>query len=129
MTPYIITTTTYPPGSPMPSGQSRRAVATLEEAQRAARHEVSESLLRQPEGVFEYDGCGAWESAEANASVLPESGGTIGPLPDGTVIEVKPATWREIAPRRESPGILADEQAAWQRQVIDAYNAREAVHG
>jgi hypothetical protein len=28
---------------------------------------------------------------------LSESGGTIGPLPDGTIIEVKPVTWDDVA--------------------------------
>jgi hypothetical protein len=33
---YIVTTTTYPPGSPMPSGRIRTEAATLEEARETA---------------------------------------------------------------------------------------------
>lgn len=52
-----------------------RAVATLEEARKALRHSFPDfpSYFR----------------AQSSIEELPESGGTIGPLPDGTVIEVK----------------------------------------
>ena len=59
---------------------SRRAVATLEEAREA----VSDALY---ENGAEPD---SWRLAE-QFDTMPESGGTIGPLPDGTMIEVERA--------------------------------------
>jgi hypothetical protein len=55
---------------------SRRAVATLEEAR---------GLAALP--------CGISNPSHFHQAVrLPESGGTVGPLPDGTVIEVEPVS-------------------------------------
>ena len=90
--PYIITTTTKPAGSPPGSKLvriSRRAVATLDEA-RAVAEQINE---------------------------LPASGGTIGPLPDGTIIEVRRvgiATLASIVPAGSSIS-----------NVVDAYNAAQ----
>jgi hypothetical protein len=57
---------------------SRRAVATLEEARREAGRACLGSTSLDLRNVEQ-------------ARTLPESGGTVGPLPDGTVIEVRPA--------------------------------------
>lgn len=94
--PYIITTQ-WP--SHDPSGKwhyivkSRRAVATLDEARQA---------------VFPH--------------ALPESGGTVGPLPDGTVIEVGPASEREML---DVIGVKFAVTAHDSTSVIDAYNAAQ----
>ena len=57
----------------------RTAVATLDEARTSAR----EAVAGKPYDMIN----------PANVALaLPESGGTIGPLPDGTVIEVRPVT-------------------------------------
>lgn len=59
----------------------------------------------------------------------PESGGTIGPLPDGTVIEVAPVTLPELATSANVPlpdysqTDLAGHALATGR-IIDAYNSR-----
>ena len=74
---------------------SRVAVATLDEAQ----HEVD---------VI---------TAGRDASVVPESGCTIGPLPDGTIIEVKAVTTRELSEQTESAPL------APLRDVLAAFNA------
>jgi hypothetical protein len=57
---------------------SRREVDTLEEARREAGRACLGSTSLNLENVEQ-------------ARTLPESGGTVGPLPDGTVIEVRPA--------------------------------------
>lgn len=102
--PYIITTTTPDPGNARDYGKvgdatpgaptlmgavrgcwppkiSRQAAATLEEARKAA----AKALPRNATNI-------AWEHARLSVEaggVIGESGGTIGPLPDGTVIEVR----------------------------------------
>jgi hypothetical protein len=57
---------------------SRREVATLEEARREAGRACLGSTSLDLRNVEQ-------------ARTLPDSGGTVGPLPDGTVIEVRPA--------------------------------------
>lgn len=82
---------------------SRRAVATLDEARHIA---------------WQAAGCGDELRFDARAidDALPEAGGTIGPLPDGTMIEVKRIG--PIALQR-----LAHASPAWTlKQVIDAFN-------
>jgi hypothetical protein len=97
MSPYIVTTK-YPHDRPalmgsIPRRESRRAVATLEEA-----HEhVSDIIDAHGSGGRAW----AWH----------ESGGTVGPLPDGTLIEVEAVKW-------------SDSEA--QRRILDAYNARQS---
>jgi hypothetical protein len=59
---------------------SRRAVATLEEARSVCRGTVHETHVNGAP-VDE-----PWVQTDA----LRESGGTVGPLPDGTVIKVEP---------------------------------------
>ena len=57
----------------------RTAVATLDEARTAA--------------YFACDAAKPYEDPFKDAACdLPESGGSVGPLPDGTVIEVRPVT-------------------------------------
>ena len=60
----------------------RRAVATLAEARDAAFYEVRKDDPK-------HDDPPEYAVAEQLARLLPEAGGTIGPLPDGTVIEVE----------------------------------------
>jgi hypothetical protein len=75
--PYIVTTT-WTGSHPSKSGTictvqtGRTDVATLEEARNLAN-----------EQCVEYG-----DPFERECILLPESGGTVGPLPDGTVIEV-----------------------------------------
>src|SRR5262245_5521435 len=79
-------------------GHSRRAVATLDKAREAARPIIEAAW---PEGSVKlaasYDDADEstlrFHDAHADVDSLPESGGTIGPLPDGTVIEVLPVVW------------------------------------
>src|SRR5918994_990050 len=76
--PYIITT--HRPGNyelPIEMGDrfSRRAVATLEQAQ---------DYVHKAGGTY-------------TAAVITEQGGTVGPLSDGTVIEVWRMGWGKLA--------------------------------
>lgn len=59
---------------------SRHEVATLEEARDAAR-----AIFNAPDETQSE----AFERAWAATWDIPEQGGTVGPLPDGTVIEVE----------------------------------------
>jgi hypothetical protein len=76
---YIVTTTTYPPGSPMPSGRIRTEAATLEEARETALR-----IASKHEG-------NTWSPAMLAACRDFSGEGTVGPLRDGTMIEVRPA--------------------------------------
>lgn len=113
--PYIITTTTPDPGRRLPGRWdrrghtiTRRAVATPEGAQEAAGlaihmlpGQISPQSLRQ-------------------VLALGEEGGTVGPLHDGTVIEVKRVTTDALMGhvRMREGGVPLAE-------VIDAYNAAQ----
>lgn len=87
--PYVITTTTpgyycmhCGPGACTTDSHSlvsRVAVATLEDAR---KHCLEETVRTHAWGY----GSQPFISA---SRALPESGGTIGPLPDGTIIEVR----------------------------------------
>jgi hypothetical protein len=63
---------------------TRTTVDSLDEARTTAGRGVEAGI----ETVREV---GDWEVYTDAAAALPESGGTIGPLADGTVIEVRPA--------------------------------------
>lgn len=117
--PYIIETTTpemssyIEPGQPWPRTVSRRAVATLEEAQREAWTIVADSPTGADHSLME------WRRDAAN---VPAEGGTIGPLPDGGVIEVRQVSWtslRTMSGIDESsvPGSRPDSD------IIPAFNA------
>jgi hypothetical protein len=89
--PYVLTTKqsderTGPSGEPSRvEFVSRRAVATLEDAQDAVVQELHD-LLDEPT-----------HDQERAANTLPASGGTVGPLPDGTIIEVERMLWSSLA--------------------------------
>lgn len=95
---------------------SRCAVATLEEAHETAR----EACLYAPGSVETI------AQAIREAFALPESGGKVGPLPDGTVIEVERVEWSvlrlAIGMARIGELQKTPEGAA---EILAAYNARE----
>lgn len=93
--PYIVTTKA-----------SRRAVATLDEARAVIRDHVVNA------GV----------AHGTTADPITNSGGTVGPLPDGTVIEVRPVAVDELA------GAVFDRDdyaPYFESDIIDAYNERQ----
>jgi hypothetical protein len=92
---------------------SRLAVATLEEAKAE-----SAALL---EG-HEYTNDEFFATA-----LIPESGGTVGPLPDGTTIHVEPRQWYQLA---EAVGWHPDADAhRGEAELLAAYNAKQGGPG
>lgn len=129
--PYIVTTKR--PGKYGPQHYAHeadrrdlRAVATLEEARVAMWHAVPACDCKV---ACEY------EAACAKAFRLPESGGTVGPLPDGTVIEVEPwSTERAVEWLRERDLLAEIDHRELSSQTLDLiavdhFNAREAGQG
>jgi hypothetical protein len=86
---------------------SRRAVATLEEAQGHVDVVVQEVV--------------GWNTDAGH--VIGPDGGTVGPLPDGTVIEVERISIAELARRA---GITVPRAWHTRTYLVDAYNARQA---
>lgn len=74
--PYVITTSIDGSGE----FESRRAVATLEEAGDRVADIVTDIAGDGRDGRDQWDD---------QIAAFTESGGTVGPLPDGTVIEVR----------------------------------------
>ena len=93
------------------------AVATLEEARDAALD------IMWP---YTYDKHACRFEITAEIGHLPESGGTIGPLPDGTVIEVERVSLATLHARIVNGGTPLSEGLlrAPERLTIAAYNAR-----
>lgn len=123
LVPYIITTTQPMPIDGTPGdGSTRRAVATLEEAQETAH------VRAQSGGVSLVPAAVVLAIAG-----LPESGGTIGPLLDGTVIEVERVTWYRVARggnvHTPNPTALRADRGdeSTQHKIIDAFNVRSAA--
>lgn len=112
--PYIITTKVKASPDPIVPLQikSRHAVATLEDA-RLWTHDMR--VIGQP--------LIAWE--------IGESGGTIGPLSGGTIIEVTPVAWAWIIATADDIGIDTDaiyDDAPFGQgdlAILAAYNARQ----
>jgi hypothetical protein len=97
---------------------SRRAGGTLEEAQAEAHRIVNAQPHRLSDPL--------WNNA---IEAWPKSGGTVGPLPDGTVIAVKPTSKKALF-----DALLVDDQRqlpTWPLptlvMVIHAYNSSQ--HG
>jgi hypothetical protein len=124
--PYIVTTKRRKMAVMFPPRMDvvyRRAVATLEE------REVTPKLRE----MLPHEHPARLIAIAAEIARMPESGGTIGPLPDGTMIEVEQTNWLRLA---EAAGIeeahaysLAEAATAGaedaQREILDAYNARQ----
>jgi hypothetical protein len=107
---------------------SRVAVATLEEAQIHVTTWITDRWSSHPH-FAKADGDRYKPETRpmvAQAATLPESGGTIGPLPDGTVIEVEQATYPDIAMLGEFTDSEMRTLANTEQALLDAFNAREA---
>lgn len=119
--PYIITTRDVERPFDF-AARSRQAVATLDEAQDAVAAAMASVEDANPVGAGQsspYNYALAWD--------LPESGGTIGPLPDGTVIEVERVSWSRLA-EHTTGGWDAERgrfrAAAYDADIIAAFNSR-----
>lgn len=84
--PYIITTAGKLADGTLHQWGDPVAVATLEEAREEAKNHADNLPIE--------DKAGPWYRA---IDALPESGGSVGPLPDGTIIEVSRVAWGTIA--------------------------------
>jgi hypothetical protein len=133
--PYVVTTKRLTPdGLGVTRPNERRAVATLEEARQAVNDAdeigaVEDLLFDLAQTVMRDDPQLHWDRdrgliyLRAWDQLIPESGGTVGPLPDGTVIEVEPVEWYWLY---DKSGYGRTSQAS-DDTVIAAYNAREAA--
>ena len=115
--PYLVTTTPTEQvfGNEVRYDEraTRRAAVTLEDAKREHVAPLVTGLPNLHPAVVQYD-------------ALPEQGGTVGPLPDGTTIEVKPVEWDVL---RE---VLTSEQrdrGVTGAETIAAANAHFEAHG
>jgi len=89
--PYVITTRYSDCDFPDSCGEcdiTRTAVATADDARRA--------IIAIGE---QHD---TWIGGDALHGPIDRNGGTIGPLPDGTVIEVRPVEWADLPPITEA---------------------------
>lgn len=117
--PYIITTRRS--AARLQPGQSTcdlRAVATLDEARSYCRSE----LRRSERGHLSIGRLGL------SVAQLPESGGSIGPLPDGTKIDVEATGYATLARAAGFAGLGQHEDADVRptaAEILDAYNAAQ----
>lgn len=124
--PYLITTWHNEDAAPVPvvpkPKDTRRVVATLGEARDRALSIVLniEHAKQDPARV------GTYSEADAVARSLPKEGGIIGPLPDGTVIEVTSVSWNWIIGVADDAGIDTDSIYAdgGDLAILNAYNER-----
>ena len=112
--PYIITTWHNEDAAPTPvipkPKDTRIAVATLDEARGIA---IRDSAFACCPNVK------AADNARRKALSLPESGGTIGPLPDGTIIEVERINWIRLA---EMASYIGSLEGKYWPHIITVYN-------
>jgi hypothetical protein len=109
------TATPQPGFFPKYEVESRRAVATLEAAQRSIGTVLLATVDPGP----------AYEAARQQVAALTESGGSVGPLPDRTVIEVEPILGGMLA---LAAGFAVDAYGHCetpQAEIIAAYNAKQ----
>lgn len=119
--PYVITTKARKSPDPVVHLQviSRYAVATLDEAHEAATLAVGvRRIIADPGGDHEA-ACPAWDEPASVALALPASGGTVGPLSDGTTIKVDYGTWDDLV------GPAGWGTHTTEAAVVDAYNAAQ----
>lgn len=105
--------------------QDPYAVADIEDARASAANEVDWSLERLHEERGAFEGLNAYERAGVEAADLPDTGGVIGPLPDGYVIDVRKTTYAALRTLAGLDGVelygLRDER---RDQILNAFGAR-----
>jgi hypothetical protein len=115
----------------VPESVFRRAVATLEEAREQADDAVFAAHNRERKRPSD-ELPPPYMAQSIEARDLPESGGAVGPLPDGTVIEVEQLSPLMLA--AHIPGDPASiaallrvglDRKDWS-DLIDAFNARQS---
>lgn len=113
MTPFLVTTTHYPKGSPMPSGQTRQAFEDLSTATAYVRTELCD-----------HHGATGPEDPFVLATLdITESGGIIGPLSDRTMFDVRAITEDQLraAVAPQLPGAYSRSLG----EIAAAYNAAQ----
>lgn len=113
-----------------PEEESRRATGTLGEAREAAADEVLAVRDALEEHRDEWEqACEPYDSLVVAALAIPESGGTVGPLPDGTLIQVEPveyiALWWDVPYDDALP--LYPSNPEDRPKIIAAWNARQSA--
>lgn len=103
--PYIVTVNQ--PGCPPEADPT--AVATIEEARDAAVDHITGTPNTAD---------GEWTLLQA-CQALAETGGVVGPMPDGYVIDVRPVTWEEL---HALSSCSIPSHASNHEHVLDAYN-------
>jgi hypothetical protein len=93
---------------------------------RHAEEAVQSAVSKICRAAFDAGTIEGYEQHETDARAIDASGGTVGPLPDGTVIEVKPTTRRALV--RESHGTrMRQGPGRWSMvELVDAFNAKQA---
>lgn len=117
--PFIVTTRRFAHGFSRSNPVERRAVVTLEEA----RTEVTRLALVDGEALLADN----YGDLRAQFSGVRERGGKVGPLPNGTVIEVEPVGWGVIRDGAEltAPSGLRPNDPDLGAQLIAAFNAKQ----
>jgi hypothetical protein len=129
--PYIVTTK-RPTGDcawakVLPA--SRRAVATLEDRRGPDGIEDGARTIAYAQVIDAYGGPDRDDASPAEtehlwqAANVPEQGGTVGPLPDGSLIEVARATNAELMPYA---GFDVFNDTPAEAEIIDAFNAGQS---
>lgn len=127
--PYVITTTAVAsPGQVYgPQWVTRRAVATLDEAHEVASNIACGHGMPKGFGGFARDvdeRMAQYLPIRYAAGHVPESGGTVGPLPDGTVIDVTPiGLQRMVDELRHAMQPIPEIQTT--DRVVASYNAAQ----
>ncbi len=118
--PYIITTKTPTRVTSPTYGWvddervSRLAVATLDVCHEHLIQVVTDADLPSE----------SYWAARNDIDNLSESGGTVGPLPDGTTIEVEAMTWERLA---ELAGLGRGNWSNSHEEILAAFNEQEAA--
>jgi hypothetical protein len=112
--PYIITTTFAWKSSTArhTMTDSRVAVATLDEAHQAAQDAIDAAGPIRSRDTFRTL---CWRAAH-----IPQAGGSVGPLPDGTTIEVEPTYYLTIAENLGLPSCPSNTA-----DLLAAFNAAQ----
>jgi hypothetical protein len=117
--PYIITT--YLPGGcldPVGAGQEPdacHAVATLDEALGHVSTTVCDLLAGENFGQYQDE-----------FRAIGEAGGTFGPLPDGTTVEVEQVNWNRLADLASYDPLSGATGSRLAQAILDAYNKEHA---
>lgn len=124
--PYIITTHTPDEamaGTWYDQRITRRAVATLDQARDYLHERIGESYATLP---LDADWNQTHYAADAHADCVADGTSRlpVGPLPDGTVIEVTPISLQRLFDEMRHAMMLPSE-AATEAELIDAYNAAQ----